>query len=324
MTIVPQTFIKDTKVKNDIYEMGYSIVGNIGKEVLGQLLNFYSELHSIKTSEGAMFYSIYSQDIDYRVKVHNSLGQILKNTLNKYFDEDKYKNVINSFIIKSPGKKSEFALHQDSTIIDESKYSQLSLWIPLQDTTLENGTLCFVPGTHQFFAPYRANTITPPYSDYEDELRKYLKPIDLKAGDILAFDYRLVHYSPANKTKNDRVVVLCGLFEKEAGFEVAYQENPTDLIEIYSQDDDYLLTNKGFHIACNCRPETGKKIREVKYSGDNMTLNDFLRFTKEKGLEKINNSILQKKDLDSFTVTDPKYKPGFKKIINDRISALLK
>jgi ectoine hydroxylase-related dioxygenase (phytanoyl-CoA dioxygenase family) len=163
----------------------------------------------------------------------------MKPIFETYFQN--YKNVLNSFIVKIAGDKSEFALHQDSTSCDESKYSPLSLWIPLQDTNIDNGTLCVVPKTHQVFSNYRGVSIQPDYYKYEEEIRKYLMPIQLKAGDILVFDNRLVHYSPANKSKNDRIVVMCGLFDKEATFRICYQENKNEPIDIYHQADDFFI-----------------------------------------------------------------------------------
>lgn len=318
----PHTFIKEEAFRNEIEEYGYKVIGNIGKDTLGKLLDLHQSLHSIKTSEGAMFYSIYSQDLEYRKKVHESISAIVAPILDSYFEE--YKNVINSFIIKSPGNKSEFALHQDSSILDESKYSQLSLWIPLQDTNLQNGTLCVVPKTHKIFLPYRGVSIKPPYQNYESLIRAYLLPINLNAGDILAFDYRLVHYSPANLSKNDRVVVMCGIFDKHAKFEVAYQENENSPIEIFQQDDDYLLSNLDFHLACDCRPETGKKIKEESMNMNLMSEDKFIAFARENKLENTSIENLLKLELNSYTVIDANYKASIKEIIKDKVEKVFK
>lgn len=321
---IPQTFIKDKAIQDKISDDGYAIISNIDTEILEQLRNKYKELHKLKTSSGAMFYSIYSQDLEYRKLVYDNVAEILKPILREHFIEEKYKNIINSFIIKTSGKKSEFALHQDSSIVNESKFSQLSLWIPLQDTTIDNGTLCIVPKTHKLFLPYRGNSIEPPFQEYEEEIRKYLIPIELKAGDILAFDYRLVHYSPANSTKNDRIVALCGLFEHNASIEVAYKDSKSSTIEIFSQTDDYLLTNKGFHLACNCKPESGIKIREVKDDLKRVNKEEFIQFAKNNNLKKLELPILQKLILDSYTVIDPNYKASIKEVIKDKLEELIK
>lgn len=317
-----QTFIKDESLVDEIHETGFSVIGNIGDELLAELRTFYTSLHNIRTSDGAMFYSIYSTDLAYRKNVHSSIHQILLPFFEKHFKN--YKNVINSFIVKKNGRKSEFALHQDSTIIDESRFSQLSLWIPLQDTNVDNGTLCLVPKTHRIYAPYRSVTVTPFYAAYEDTIRKYLFPLDLKAGDVLAFDYRLVHYSPANITNDERVVVMAGIFDENADFRICYKEPESGNIEIYSQDEDYLLTNKGFHLACDCQPETGEKVEEITDIPAPVTKDQFLEFIAQNGVQEMSHPALQNLSLNSYTVIDAKYKSNLKEQLKDKFDKLFK
>lgn len=215
-------------------------------------------------------------------------------------------------------------MHQDSSIIDESKYSQLSLWIPLLDTTIENGTLCVVLRTHKLFSPYRDISVASPFASYEDELRKYLVPINLKVGDIFAFDYRLVHYSPANLSDKERVVVLSGVFEKNAKIEVVYQESKKKPLEVYSQSDDYLITYKGFQTACGCKHETGEKIREILDYHFSFSREDFEGFVLANQLEKTNIPILQKNDLDSYTIIDANFQASIKDILKSKVGKLFK
>ncbi|MCB9211715.1 MAG: phytanoyl-CoA dioxygenase family protein [Ignavibacteriales bacterium] len=321
---IPQSFIRDSVAQTKIIEDGFAILGNIGQNLVNEFQNEYKRLHKIRSSDGAMFYSIYSQDIEYRKEVHNKIQSILSSKLDLFLEKDKYKNVINSFIVKFPGKKSEFALHQDSSIVDESKYSQLSLWIPLQDTTIDNGTLCVVPKTHKLFSPYRDISMVSPFASYEDELRKYLVPIELKAGDILAFDYRLVHYSPANLSDKERVVVLSGVFEKDAKIEVVYQESKERPLEVYSQSDDYLITHKGFQTACGCKPERGEKIREILDYNFSYSREDFENFVMINQLKKTNIPILQKNDLDSYTIIDANFQASIKDILKSKVDKIFK
>ena len=53
-------------------------------------------------------------------------------------------------IMKPPGFGAATPWHQDEAYWDPSiEYHELSVWIPLQDATLENGCLQFIPGSHQ-------------------------------------------------------------------------------------------------------------------------------------------------------------------------------
>lgn len=274
------SIIRDEKILDTIHENGYTIEGNIGAENVNKLYSLYKELHHFNAPQGGNFYSLYSDDIAYRKKVHDTIGEILYPVYDTFFTD--YKSVINSFIIKVPGPQSEFTLHQDSTGLDEMNYSSLSIWIPLQDTNLENGTLCMVPKTHRFFYPYRGISFASPFSHFEDVLRTYLVPLDLKAGDIVLFDNRTVHYSHLNKSNADRVVVMSGLYPTTANIEMCYRdESKLDSpIEIYKMEDDFLLTNTAFFNDCTARPTRGTVVRTVP-SLPEKSMYDFMRFACE-------------------------------------------
>lgn len=279
MNWTPQkhSIIKSESLKNTIHENGYTVEGNIGAENIDKLLALYKELHNFNTPQGGNFYSLYSNDIVYRKKVHDTIGKILYPLYDTLFTN--YKSVINSFIIKVPGPESEFTLHQDSTGLDEMKYSPLSLWIPLQDTNLENGTLCLLPKSHRFFHPYRGISFASPFHHFEDLLRTYLIPLELKAGDIVMFDNRTVHYSHLNKSNADRVVVMSGLFPKEAEIEACYRDesNPDNPIEVYRMEEDFLLTNTAFFNDCTARPTRGNVVRTVPPVADK-SMYDFMSY----------------------------------------------
>ena len=52
-------------------------------------------------------------------------------------------------ILKPAGIGSETPWHQDEAYWDPAKYFHgLSVWMPLQEVTEENGCMCFIPGTH--------------------------------------------------------------------------------------------------------------------------------------------------------------------------------
>ena len=189
-----------------------------------------------------MFYSLYSRDIEYRKIVHESISEIMKPVYDSLFSD--YKVVLNSFIVKVSGPESEFCLHQDSTSFDETKYSSLSVWIPLQDTNMSNGCMCVVPYSHRMFSPYRGISFEQPFESIEETVRRYLYPIELKKGDIFLFDNRIVHNSVINSSGENRVVVMSGIYPKEAPLLSCFKdpEVTESQIELIEQEPDFLLT----------------------------------------------------------------------------------
>lgn len=297
--------IKDAALADTIHDTGYAIPGNIGADAINRLKELYAQLHDFKAADGGMFYSLYSNDLRYRSKVHEGIWEIMKPIYDQYFND--YKTVINSFIVKLQGSESEFTLHQDSTGMDELQYSPLSLWIPLQDTNIDNGCLSVVPKSHGMFYPYRGISFESPFSKIESEVRKYLVPIEMKAGDILMFDNRLVHYSPPNVTTEPRIIVMSGVFPSQAVMQVCYKDETKadSLLEIYEQTDDYLITNTTFYHNCTCQPERGVKVKELDVKLPAFTKEDFKQAATQAGLQEVNHPGLLNEVLHMQIISEP-------------------
>lgn len=302
---VKHTVVNDEAIQNTLLNVGYIVAGNIGKDKVLSLNGLYEISHQFKSEKGGMFYSLYSRDIDYRVRVDKEISNILKPFYDSIFSD--YKTVINSFIVKVAGPGSDFTLHQDSTGLDEYKYSPLSAWIPLQDTTLENGTLCLIPKTHRFFHPYRGISFATPFAEYENVLRKYLVPINLKAGDVLLFDNRLVHYSHLNSSETERVVVMSGIFPKEAAILSVYKDEGVadSPIEIYRQSEDFLITNTAFYENCTARPYRGEIIQKITKPLEKRTVYDFMSWASKEQLVQTNIEELINTTISMNIISEP-------------------
>ena len=282
-----QTFINNEDIANEIYGKGYQVVGRLDDSTIEKLSELYSALHDFQRPSGGMFYSLYSKDVEYRRKVHDGIGEILKPLYDSLFHD--YKIVLNSYIVKVSGPESEFCLHQDSTSLDETRYSNISVWIPLQDTDFSNGCMSVVPYSQKMFSPYRGISFDPPFENISDTVRKYLQPIFLKKGDILLFDNRLVHNSVINSSGKDRVVVMSGVYPAQAPIISCYKEaEPNSPIELIQQEEDFLLTYPNFKNGCRCRPETGHSIGFVKWSNRQMTEREFISLCDQYHLQPTN------------------------------------
>jgi len=231
-----------------------------------------------------MFYSLYSQDIAYRKSVHDEVGACLRPLFNQWFTD--YKTVINSYIIKHPGPKSEFYIHQDSTGLNEWKYSPLSFWMPLQDTTIDNGCMWVVPGSQKWFSPYRGISFNTMFDEQKNLLQPYLIPIEVKKGQALLFDNRIAHLSGSNNSNTARAIVMSGIFPKQAEIISCYRDvNNNGPLEIFKQEEDYLLKGVNFYIDCTVRPRTGEKIADVKGNKFNLTAEELTKIILNSGLE---------------------------------------
>jgi hypothetical protein len=290
---VKHTIFIDDLWAEQIHNIGYKVLPLLNNVQINQLTELFKSTHTLDSANGGMFYSIYSQDIKYRQEIHKKIGIILAPTLEKYFLN--YKMVLNSFVAKLSGPKSEFYLHQDTTALDESKYSPLSLWIPLQDVDEDNGCLGVIPYSHFFFTPYRSISFPAPFDNIQSTAKQYLYPVAMKAGEVLIFDNRVLHHSYHNISNKSRIAVICGLFPEEAKMITCHKPEYKcgGKVELLEHEDDFLLTGKNFLIDCQKRPETGKSLSWVDDPYPEISVEDFEKLCKKYWLTKTSDKELE-------------------------------
>lgn len=126
-----------------------------------------------------------------------------------------------TYLIKSPNKEGFVPPHQDYTFTDEHKFQSLKAWIPLQDVFAENGALGVIHGSHHFADDLRGSPLpffTTCFDEHTSRLFPYLDIIEMKAGEVLFFDDRLLHGSLPNTSEKSRNCVGFGLMLKEAPY----------------------------------------------------------------------------------------------------------
>ncbi len=203
--------------RTELEDKGYFVCEKLfSTETVEKLNNLYNKYQHQGMNNIGMFMSAYSKDIDYRKSVHEEIGNIVKAELDTLFQN--YQPAVYNFVIKSSMPEHELPLHQDITLIDENKSSPINIWIALTDVNMENGPVCVVPKTQYFFPPYRSNFSDQNIENLSSDLKQYAVPVCLKAGDLLVFDSRLIHYSLPNISGKDRVGAVVYIFPDDVSF----------------------------------------------------------------------------------------------------------
>jgi hypothetical protein len=186
------------------------------------------------------YISVFDNNLERRAFINNRLISIFKDKVEYIMPE--YKILYGNFMTKEPGGK-EIEVHQDFSFVDEKKYTAFNFWIPLQDTDADNGGFHLIESSHKLFNSYRSATIPHNLTHYNEEFKKYMKSIPVKAGDGLIFDHRLFHYSSPNSTNKVRIAVQMVLIPKDVQ-PVMYcyrPEKDKNNLQIYKISQDYLL-----------------------------------------------------------------------------------
>jgi ectoine hydroxylase-related dioxygenase (phytanoyl-CoA dioxygenase family) len=113
-------------------------------------------------------------------------------------------------IRKPPQTGAETPWHQDQAYWDPAlEYNALSIWIPLQEATLENGCMQFVPGSHrQDVLPHHSIGHDPRIVGLEvDDVERVVAqavPCPLPAGGATIHHCRTLHYTGPNRSDGPR------------------------------------------------------------------------------------------------------------------------
>ncbi|MFM1850830.1 MAG: hypothetical protein RIS54_514 [Verrucomicrobiota bacterium] len=125
-------------------------------------------------------------------------------------------------INKPPHNAAATPWHQDEAYWNPAKeYSSLSIWIPLQPATKQNGCMHFVPGSHQIeIVPHRPigdNPLTPGL-EVEPGACDFRNAVacELPAGGATIHNGRTLHYTPPNNSEDYRraYIAMGSAFEK--------------------------------------------------------------------------------------------------------------
>ena len=127
------------------------------------------------------------------------------------------------YIFKPPRIGGEVICHQDSTFLYTEPESCTGFWFALEDATLENGCMHFIPGAHKMPLKqrnYRRDDGKFVIETLDDtpwpEERKV--PAEAKAGTLVIFDGRMPHLSGANLSDKSRHAYTLHVIERNCHY----------------------------------------------------------------------------------------------------------
>ena len=221
-----------------------------------KLKSKFEEEHPVLPA-GGFHSSTYSSDRIYKKRNSDFITAIFKDHFDDWFVD--FRPLGSAWLYKLPGKRSDLILHQDWTIVDESRFIAANVWVPLVDADVENGTLHVLTGSHRIFPGLRGPTIPFPYQGNEDAIKSNLIPLIVKAGDAVVLNQALVHQSPENRSGKTRAAITSGIVSKKADLKFYFhdRDHSTPVVREYAQNDDFLIKFDDFFADIRSAPTFG-------------------------------------------------------------------
>ena len=124
--------------------------------------------------------------------------------------------------------------HLDNPLWSYSSRDALSIWVALDDATLQNGCLYFLPGAHKT-ATFDTSNIGPNISDLFDLYPQWAElepaPAPMKAGSCSFHNGLMPHGAGANMTPGWRRAMTCGYMPDGSTFNGIKNILPQDVFE---------------------------------------------------------------------------------------------
>lgn len=254
---------KDDKIQASFEENGYVILPYYEQKDMEALIKLYDRIHP--ENEKGFFPSTFSSSKDFRTQGDQEIRRIGKKYIDRYCQDIRVVN--GAFIVKYPGKESGMCVHQDMSLVDESRFTGINIWAPLIDLTIKNGALFILPKSHRLFPTYRGSSIPEFFSPVMDEMIDYLEPVTLRAGEAVFFDQSIIHFSPPNYSDKRRIVTNTYFTHQDAEFRTYYWDGKTEgKVEVFEQDKDFMLDFEQFGQNIHDRPQVGKSLGLTDYN----------------------------------------------------------
>jgi hypothetical protein len=236
------TLFRDDRVQALFERDGYVILDLLSADEVSGLLDFAQRLDEKGVPRRGFRVSMDLQDQDLVRAASAEIQRVAGQALGSHVHD--HQSFVASFVVKDAHEASLVPPHQDWAFVDETRFTSATVWTALVDMHAENGGLGVIPGSHRVLDYLRASP-SPQcpslISPHLLALYPYLQVKTLRAGQAIAWDHRLVHGSPPNRSLKPRIAAGIGIARREAPLLHHYLApgEPPRSVETYAVDPGF-------------------------------------------------------------------------------------
>lgn len=225
---------RDKALQEKFDRDGYVVFDFIEADQAKLIAEKFYALH--KEIPGGFYSEAFNPDSTTKDDIYRATDAIFDPKVEELFTG--FKKLGSTFLCKAPGENSKVGVHQDWTVVDETKQYSATIWVPTVDTTEENGALRVIPGSHKFFDAYRSPTMPFAFHGNEDALWDAMITVPMKAGQAFLLNHAVIHASSPNLTKTERLSIAYGLIPESAEL-LFYHATGDGKVEKYNVPDNF-------------------------------------------------------------------------------------
>lgn len=240
-----KTLFSDPNKQAFFEKNGYVIFPLLDTSEIEQLLNYYAHLNIKDHSGNGFTMSMEGEDKEQVRAIRSKIIEIALPKAHSHFQDAKV--ITASFVVKEKNHKGVVPPHQDWTFVNnEPENYSVTCWIPLVPTTLENGCMGVIKGSHLLYntdRPSPSPQVPTPLMNHLFGIFPYLEMFEMQPGEALIFDQRTFHASPPNISDFPRIAVGLGFTQNDSELcHVALKPNgKKDTLIRYKIDEEFLV-----------------------------------------------------------------------------------
>ena len=250
-------YFKNQDLNNLLKSQGFVVFDLLDESKISSLQQLYSA--HFGNNQPGFYSSSFLENEDKRSSLNDKIQNIIQQEIDSFCVP--HQSLGACFLTKNIGEDGEMQPHQDWTIVDETIFQSITIWIPLQDVDNSNGALRVLPGSHLFSSALRSPTLEDPFKFLHEEIKKDLISIPLKKGQAIAFSHALIHASPPNLTEKIRIAATLGFIPEKAKL-VFYHKLDSSTVEKYKVEVDFF---QHYNRQIGQKPEWLKPIEQIEY-----------------------------------------------------------
>ncbi len=230
------TIFNSQNIADKLEETGWAVIDFCGVGKISNIKNRFED-YLPRISDMPVIITLLQKNRAVRNDVHREILTEFSPLLDFHFKN--YKIAIALFFAKKANEVKDIGLHQDPMITDQTIHPSYGLWIPLVETNISNGTLCVLEKSHRWFHPFQSDTIMPPFNNIRSELNAKCISVNVKPGQAIIMDNRLIHNSLPNKNSEIRPVVVIKITNANAEYLTLYRQGESTYL-IKNNENFYL------------------------------------------------------------------------------------
>lgn len=245
--------LKDEEKQYTLNKNGFVVIDLLDGKQINKCLEAFKEDELNLNDE--FYITMEHTELETRRVISKKLTTSFYKVISHFFYD--FKLFQGSYLFKKSNSNYNFVnKHQDWSFVDESKgFNSYVVWIALQDIELNMGAISVYEGSHKKIKQVR---FTPnEYFNGYEKIHEYTNNknpqlIEVKAGEAIIWDTRLIHFSEANTSENDRLNITLGVTSKNAQLKL-YWKSPfveNELLEFDVPDDFYFRQNSSTLLEC--------------------------------------------------------------------------